>query len=66
MQPQKVKFKYVQINMKQVLYFQNAYNLFFPEKILGFNSKLRKGRVTLNTGIFLVGLANGTESYLAL
>ena len=41
--------------------FQNAYNYIFsrkPEKILGFTSKFRQGRVTLNTGIFVFGLGN--------
>ena len=36
--------------------FQNAWNyIFFPQnlkKYLGFTSKIRKGRVTLNTSIF--------------
>ena len=29
-----------------------------PEKNLGFSSKFRQGRVTLNKGIFLFGLTN--------
>ena len=41
--------------------FQNATNYIFsrkPGKILGFTSKSRWGRVTLNTGIVLFGLIN--------
>ena len=50
--------------------FQNrlskCINLYFfrkPEKILGFTSKFKQGRVTLNTGIVLFGLTMEFSSH---
>ena len=44
--------------MKGILPFKKHKIIFFPKnlkKIIGFTSKSRLGRVTLNTGIFFIG-----------
>ena len=51
--------------LKGILPFKGHEIICFSEnlkKILGFTSKLRQGRVTLNTGIFLFGLINSLHS----